>query len=410
MKHINLGCSGGETKHIGGVGFKGEAPQDSRLDQLARMYDVKAVTLTVGANDMAWAEVVKDCIASKWLLQGPCRESKEGQTKNAIGSIQPRLLESIYDITNTMRRAGYVNGSYKLIVQSYISYIAPSAELIVPPPGGPFGDCDDFHPSDADWFRTNLVPRINGALLSAVKTARKSSDPDYMGLNIQYLDRYLAFKGHELCSKKTARAHDAPVSMETAEWAVQLNYVGGTNRTVESFHPNYYGQLALGRCLEKLYNTPGTGDYKCENTAGAGGVNMSLTPFQTPHGSNYMHSEDHLNGGQCKYSAPSGTTRLCMQTNGNLVVQTGNSFATQTWSSNTFMTGISAWLRDGHLYVINGANSAVYWNSNWGNYESYLKVQDNGKVIIYTMYGHPLWMTPNPPNVPCQDGCGNDTF
>jgi hypothetical protein len=45
----------------------------------------------------------------------------------------------------------------------------------------------------------------------------------------------------------------------------------------ETFHPNAYGQQALGTCLT-LLAAKGTGTFTCHNTPGAGTGAMTLLP------------------------------------------------------------------------------------------------------------------------------------
>jgi hypothetical protein len=66
----------------------------------------------------------------------------------------------------------------------------------------------------------------------------------------------------------------------TSEWArfLTLNLVQGDIQ--ETLHPNYFGQLALGRCLSLAVNrAPGRG--ACQPTAGQGPSGMVYGPLPT---------------------------------------------------------------------------------------------------------------------------------
>ncbi|MFI6431272.1 hypothetical protein [Rhodococcus oryzae] len=71
-------------------------------------------------------------------------------------------------------------------------------------------------------------------------------------------------------------ASSAP-SGATSEWMrwLDMGWTTQGNRQ-ESMHPNYFGQLALGRCIDLLYAKP-SGNFTCRNTAGQDHSGMYLT-------------------------------------------------------------------------------------------------------------------------------------
>ncbi|MCG6498160.1 hypothetical protein [Kitasatospora sp. A2-31] len=63
---INLACSGAVAANVyraanGGQSFKGEAPQADQLAAVAAQYDVKAITLSIGGNDLGFSDVIETC-------------------------------------------------------------------------------------------------------------------------------------------------------------------------------------------------------------------------------------------------------------------------------------------------------------------------------------------------------------
>jgi lysophospholipase L1-like esterase len=63
---INIACSGAATDNLelGGEARYGEAPQAEQLRAVARDNDVKLIVLTIGANDIGFANAVLACIKS----------------------------------------------------------------------------------------------------------------------------------------------------------------------------------------------------------------------------------------------------------------------------------------------------------------------------------------------------------
>jgi hypothetical protein len=76
-KAINLACSGARTVNVlrasaGGVGFKGEAPQDDQLAAVARSNNVKLVVLSIGGNDLGFGNIVGACVSAYLAGTAPC--------------------------------------------------------------------------------------------------------------------------------------------------------------------------------------------------------------------------------------------------------------------------------------------------------------------------------------------------
>ena len=262
--------------------FKGERPQADQLYDLANTCDVKAITVTVGANDLDWAGVVDECVRD-FLASSPafniyytCASDQDAVTAAKVLDVRDKLHKTIDSIVKTMDDAHYARNSYRLIVQGYIAYVAPGSQLVayndrsgLSHRGCPLAD------SDADWFRTVLVPRLNSAMYQVVEDRRQLNGQP---VNIQFLDRLEAFKGHELCNRNALPVYGHPIAMDMAEWANKLNLDLNTNKFVESLHPNYYGQLALQQCLALMYAT--AGDQRC-TAVGTGSTQVTLSPLPT---------------------------------------------------------------------------------------------------------------------------------
>ena len=388
FQRINLACSGAKTMNVwrtetGGLPFKGEQPQADALATVATNFNVKAIVLSIGGNDIGFGDVIHDCVAAYTLTLAPCRNYWDYQTRLRLGDMMGKIRHSIDDIRKTMTLAGYQNSNYRLIVQSYPTPIPDKANL-----RGNNSGCL-IYGDDADWVNKIMVPRLAGAIRNVVRNSNTGGFT-----NAQFLDVTGAFKGHELCNANAQFSYTAQPSRAVAEWANWINFTSGTNRTNESAHPNFFGQLALQDCVRLMLGTPSTGNFRCANTAGAGQVGLTLQPLGTIWSSfapaQVRTGDTSIPAGTCVYAA-TNSGRLCFQTDGNLVNYRGT---TAIWSSGTAGTGASAWFQsDGNL-VVYTASLQPAWNAgSWGNPDAELVLQDSGFVAILNPSGNPVWAT-----------------
>ncbi|WP_354638878.1 GDSL-type esterase/lipase family protein [Kitasatospora camelliae] len=274
---LNLACSGATSANVfraanGGQSFKGEAPQADQLAALAGQYDIKLITLSVGGNDLGFADVISTCVQDYMVWWSYCHDDQQAAVDSRIDAAMAGAAKSVDEIRAVMSAAGYAQGSYRIVLQSYPSPIPRSSENRYPESGWSrtnTGGCP-FWDQDADWARDSLVPQISDRL-AGVAAAK----------GVQFLDLRDLLQGREVCAKATRLATPStPPSATTSEWARFLDLgttVQGT--TQESFHPNYYAQLALGRCVT-LINAKTSGNWSCRNTAGqdATGVYLAARP------------------------------------------------------------------------------------------------------------------------------------
>jgi hypothetical protein len=384
---FNLACSGAGTANVwrsdhGGQSFKSEPPQADALDAIARTTDVKAVVLSVGGNDLGFADIVSNCVWQYVNALAPCRDTWDSQSRSAMPTVMANVRHAIDDIRTTMSLAGYHNSDYRLIVESYPTPIADKANLRGNNSGCPiYGD-------DADWVNHVLVPRLAGAIRQVVRDADTGSFS-----NAQFLDLSGAFNGHELCNKNAQYSTTAQPAREVAEWANWINInITDTNRKNESGHPNFWGQVALGNCLRQMLLAPSVGNFRCTNDAGAGQVGLGLHPLGTIWSSyapaQVLTAGQAMSPGTCVYAA-TGSGALCYQTDGNLVNYRGS---TAVWASGTQLTGGFAILQnDGNLVVYTSGGQARWASDTGGNPDDELVVQDSGYIALLNPGGTAIW-------------------
>ncbi len=149
-----------------------EGSQAARLVEVARRYRVGTVVLQVGANDeAALADTGIACIVAFLDRRGPpCRETIGPLVARRMAGTARAVQAAVRDVREAMRRAGYAEGDYALVLASYA---APVTERMVPLAAAQ--GCP-YRRADAGWGRTVLFPALSAALRGvAERTGRGSS-------------------------------------------------------------------------------------------------------------------------------------------------------------------------------------------------------------------------------------------
>lgn len=265
-RRFNLACSGATTDNVTTTGFKGQRPQIEDLRDIARDNEVHTVVLSVGGNDLKFAEILQDCVKAYFypsLFNKGCRGAKEKEFADGLDPVKAKVVKTVEAIRTVLREAGQEDGSYQIVLQSYPNplplgrdYRDPENAPIPPANYSRYlsGGCP-FLDADSDWAHTSVVPRISAMLRGAADEAGTS-----------FLDLQDAFAGHELCAGTTQQAGSshklsAPLAAERAEWVRWVPYLvdglkdlpwQSQGNQQEAIHPNYFGQRALAACLTKV--------------------------------------------------------------------------------------------------------------------------------------------------------------
>lgn len=272
---VNLACSGAVSENVfrasnGGVPFKGEAPQADQLAAVAASHDVKVIALSIGGNDLGFADIIVDCALDFVLWGSYCNDDQQEVVDGKMDAVMAKVGKSVDEIRAVMRGAGYADSSYRVVLQSYPSPIPRGAENRYPQSDWSrlnSGGCP-FWNRDSDWARDALVPQISDRL-RAVATAK----------GVQFLDLRDMMQGREVCAKASRQVtSSSAASARTSEWARWIDSSETQSLIQESMHPNHFGQLALGRCLALAAARPATSRDSCRNTAGGDQSGMYLTP------------------------------------------------------------------------------------------------------------------------------------
>ncbi|MGW6947442.1 GDSL-type esterase/lipase family protein [Streptomyces xanthophaeus] len=272
---VNLACSGATAENVfrasnGGVAYKGEAPQADQLAAVAASHDVKVIALSVGGNDLGFADIIKDCAYDFIIWNSYCYDDQQSGVDQKIDGVMAKVGKSVDEIRAVMRGAGYADSSYRIVLQSYPSPIPRGAENRYTQSDWSrlnTGGCP-FWNRDSDWARDSLVPQLANRL-KGVAAAK----------GVQFLDLRDMMQGREVCAKASSLVSSTkPASAKTSEWARWIDSSETQGLIQESMHPNHFGQLAAGRCLALVAAQPATSGFSCKNTAGADQTGMFLSP------------------------------------------------------------------------------------------------------------------------------------
>ncbi|GGT97184.1 GDSL-type esterase/lipase family protein [Streptomyces lateritius] len=270
---INIACSGATTRNVfraasGGVAYKGEAPQADQLASIAASHDVETIVLSIGGNDLGFADIITTCATDYIVWYSYCHDDQQAEVDAKIDGVMANVGKSVDEIRAVMSGAGYAASDYRIVLQSYPSPIPRAAENRYAESGWSrtnTGGCP-FWNLDSDWARDSLVPQIANRLkgVAAAKGA-------------QFMDLRDMLQGREVCAKSSKQVSaTVPASASTSEWARWIDQNQTQGPLQENMHPNHYGQAALGRCLSLIHARP-SGNFSCRNTAGTGASGMYLT-------------------------------------------------------------------------------------------------------------------------------------
>jgi hypothetical protein len=234
------------------------------LQSYAATRNVKMVVLSIGGNDFNFADIVQTCV-SDFLLSPSwwpdyCNDDSSVTANFTSANITAKttaIKNAILNVRTAMTNAGYATTSYKIVVQNYMSPLPTSTGFRYSQSGYTrqnTGGCG-FWNNDANWANNTALPSINGAVSNAVSQA---------GGNAVLMNLTTAFTGRRLCENTVGLLEEQGLATwqsagasDRTEWIAQIRTVStvfGPYQVQESFHPNYWGQLALRNCVRQAYN------------------------------------------------------------------------------------------------------------------------------------------------------------
>ncbi|MGZ6826697.1 MAG: hypothetical protein ACXVGH_07875 [Mycobacteriales bacterium] len=294
----NLACSGAKTTTFtdsngyfkpgldfyNGTGGQGQALM---LQSFASTHNVKAVVVSIGGNDFNFGSIVQQCVTD--FLGSPswykdyCNDDSSVTANFTSSNVSARTTDiknGLLNLRTAMRNAGYADGSWSLVVQTYESPLPNGTSIRYSESGytrQSTGGCG-FWNADANWANSTALPTINGAVKNAATAAGISGT--------KVLDLSAAFNGRRLCENTVGLLEEEGLTSwsqsgasDLTEWVNQIRTVSTSTTDYyvqESFHPNYWGQLALRNCLRQAWNGGAVKGGTC--TRGANGHNAYGEP------------------------------------------------------------------------------------------------------------------------------------
>jgi hypothetical protein len=287
----DLACSGARTytqPFSSGSDFKpgldfyddgaGHIGQARALQQYAATHNVKMVVALIGANDYGFADIVQQCVLD-WLTspswwKNYCHDDSSMTSKFTaanVAAITTRVANAFLNLRTAMRNAGYADGSWKLLAQTYSSPLPRGAQIRYSQNGFTrqnVGGCGVWN-ADADWANDTVVATLNGTVRNAAAATGMS--------NVAVFEAQNALVGHRLCENTDglleeqglASWHSAGAA-DRSEWVSQIRTTTtlfGPYQLQEDAHPSYWGQLALRNCLRQAYNAGAPRGGTCNRTA-----------------------------------------------------------------------------------------------------------------------------------------------
>ncbi|MBO9705079.1 MAG: hypothetical protein J7474_06145 [Arthrobacter sp.] len=276
VNSLNLACSGARTSTFTnssgyfkpGLDFYssgGQQGQALMLQNFAANHNVKMVALSIGGNDFEFGTIMQECVTDfltsfSWSPKY-CKNGSTVATAMSASTVAAntgKIATAMQNIRTAMRKAGYSDGSWTLLVQNYPSPLPASGAMRYGQSGYTrqnTGGCGLWD-ADVDYAANTLLPTINGAVSQAAAQSGLS--------NVKTLDVTSLFSGRRLCENTVGLLEEKGVTSWTqagaadaTEWVNQIRTVSTANSDYfvqESLHPNYWGQLALRSCLRQAYN------------------------------------------------------------------------------------------------------------------------------------------------------------
>jgi len=282
--------------------------QAELLKRFAEDHEVKMVVLSIGGNNFYFSDIVTTC-AKAYLFSRAGNPNLCSASPRLAGYIsedwqdrvRAEIKTAILEVIWAMRDAGYEDDKWTLVQHLYPRPIATSDLMRYPESRLPIlnyrqtrGGCGMWD-ADANWAVRTVLRTVNETAQEAAREALALRP----AARIVQMETSDAFKGHELCNKYVYRLNswnreDAkgvnhwrhPDAADRSEWMKEIDVSNISAATKnESFHPGFWGQLALRNCLRQLWNQGSiTTGGRCTATSGVnarGEPRADFTPDPT---------------------------------------------------------------------------------------------------------------------------------
>ncbi|CCB71920.1 conserved exported protein of unknown function (plasmid) [Streptantibioticus cattleyicolor NRRL 8057 = DSM 46488] len=288
---VDLACSGAQTGDLvsdpalarttgTGSGDFGEPKQDAQLAATAAQYQVKMVVVTIGANDdFDFSGIMETCLGQYFPVpksQG-CRDTIGSAAITARAkAVLPKVEAALTDVRQTMRTAGYADGDYQLVLQSYFTPITPDIRTNTYA-GKVANGCPAF-PEDLAWGHNWVVGQLDDTLRTAAEAIP----------GVRFLDQRRVSYGHEVCAEMTTSPYEytngdvidlGEKTRNGCDYSIGILDLC-ENEIRQSFHLRVAGYQGEGACLGQFYARPDQREAYCTLDQADGTTIEPLTPGQ----------------------------------------------------------------------------------------------------------------------------------
>jgi hypothetical protein len=270
----NFACSGAKTfsqitsdgKFKPGLDdpniVKAYRSQTHELQAWAATHNVKAVVVTIGANNYGFDEVLARCVwnfmNSTQLWRNYCKDDSDMTSRFTAArraTETTNVKNALLNIRTAMSNAGYSTAQYSIIARTYWSPIPEAARFRYAEASVRLdtGGCG-FWNGDADWANGPVIGAVNSTIKDAVA---QSGLP-----NIKIVDQQKMLVGRRLCElgvgligAKSVASWSSPGAVDATEWVARIRTGDdGPYSKQESAHASFWGQMAMRSCLRQAFN------------------------------------------------------------------------------------------------------------------------------------------------------------
>lgn len=187
-------------------------PGRQKQIEFVKKYKPKAITLTMGGNDVDFGGKIKDCAVGSDILDNTCRWAVEGKGRSDLA----KEMYSQYDELKSL-----YTGLYKASDKQTKVYVLGYPQFIN---GEKSASC-----SGSNIFRLNSEERE--MVHESVTYFNNVIEQASLAAGVKYIDLESSLSGHRLCDSKERYVTGM------AAWS--------TSENQESFHPNAKGNFAI---------------------------------------------------------------------------------------------------------------------------------------------------------------------
>ena len=230
---------------------------------MARSHDVELVVLSIGGNDLGFADIITACVVAYATVVTRCQPEQQAKVDAAMPGAMAGVATAVDEIRAALSANGQGPDSYWLVLQSYPSPVPRGDEnRYAEAAGGRLGvgGCP-FFDSDSDWARDRRFRRSRRACASW-RWRRASTSSTFQ---TRFPD---ARRAHARPRSQGAKRGDGRVG------PLPGHQRPGTHSGVVA--PQRLWAAGHRRCYSLLAQVQGS--VRCVNTPGSGPSGMALVP------------------------------------------------------------------------------------------------------------------------------------